>query len=66
MTNEDKKSPSKDAKTEKNDPEKEKEEKSSIPLSEQDIALFKRYGKGPYADSIKKAEDDMKEFNQKI
>lgn len=36
------------------------------PLSEQDIALFKRYGKGPYSESIKKAEDDIKNFNQKI
>lgn len=36
------------------------------PLTESDIALFKRYGKGPYADVIKKADDDIKEFNQKI
>ena len=35
-------------------------------LSEQDIALFKRYGKGPYAEPIKKAEEDIKSFNQKI
>jgi 26S proteasome regulatory subunit T1 len=35
-------------------------------LTEQDIALFKRYGKGPYADTLKKAEEDVKEFNQKI
>jgi 26S proteasome regulatory subunit T1 len=28
--------------------------------------LFKRYGKGPYAEPIKKAEDDIKNFNQKI
>ena len=28
--------------------------------------MFKRYGKGPYAEPIKKAEDDIKNFNQKI
>jgi len=36
------------------------------PLTEQDIALFKRYGKGPYADIIKKRDDEIKDFNQKI
>ena len=35
-------------------------------LTESDIALFKRYGRGPYTNSIKKVEDDIKEFNQKI
>jgi 26S proteasome regulatory subunit T1 len=40
--------------------------KESNPLTESDIAMFKRYGKGPYTDRLKKAEDDMKEFNQKI
>lgn len=43
-----------------------KDDYKGAPLSESDIALFKRYGKGPYADVIKKAEDDIKEFNQKI
>jgi 26S proteasome regulatory subunit T1 len=33
------------------------------PLTEQDIALIKRYGKGPYTDSIKKAEEDIKNYN---
>jgi len=28
--------------------------------------MFKRYGKGPYAEPIKKVEDDIKDFNQKI
>ncbi len=28
--------------------------------------MFKRYGKGPYSEQIKKAEDDMKAFNQNI
>lgn len=36
------------------------------PLTESDIALYKRYGKGPYTDSIKKTEDEVKDFNQKI
>ena len=35
-------------------------------LTESDIALFKRYGKGPYADAIKKVDDEFKDLNQKI
>lgn len=46
--------------------EDDKKKDMSVPLSDQDIALFKRYGKGPYAEPIKKAEDDIKNFNQKI
>ena len=46
--------------------EEDKKNSGGAPLSEQDIALFKRYGKGPYADSLRKAEDDMKDLNQKI
>lgn len=52
----------------KDQPEAKKEaaKDGGAPLSEQDIALFKRYGKGPYAEPIKKAEEDIKSFNQKI
>ena len=46
--------------------EEEKKGCGGAPLSDQDIALFKRYGKGPYAESIRKAEEDIKNFNQKI
>jgi 26S proteasome regulatory subunit T1 len=46
--------------------EDDKKDKGGAPLSESDIALFKRYGKGPYAEPIKKAEEDIKSFNQKI
>jgi 26S proteasome regulatory subunit T1 len=28
--------------------------------------MFKRYGKGPYSEPIKKAEEDIKKFNQVI
>ncbi len=45
---------------------KEKDDSNGAALTEQDIALFKRYGKGPYAEPIKKADEDIKEFNQKI
>lgn len=45
---------------------KGKDEYKGAPLTESDIALFKRYGKGPYTEPIKKAEDDIREFNQKI
>ena len=42
------------------------EEKKGEALTESDIALFKRYGKGPYTESIKKVEEDIKDCNQKI
>ena len=51
----------------------EKEKKKDVPkdekgqpLTEQDIALIKRYGKGPYHETLKKTEDDIKAFNTKI
>jgi len=36
------------------------------PLTEQDIALIKRYGKGPYFEPLKTVEDDIKNYNTKI
>jgi len=36
------------------------------PLTEADIKLIKRYGKGPYFDPLKKVEDDIKSYNTKI
>ena len=68
MSNKDDKQNKTDAQakdTDKKD-DKGKDTSNSAPLSESDIALFKRYGKGPYAEVIKKADDDIKEFNQKI
>lgn len=44
----------------------DKEEPKGLPLTESDIVMFKRYGKGPYNDQLKKVEDELKEFNQKI
>lgn len=46
--------------------EDDKKDGGGAPLTEQDIAIFKRYGKGPYADTLKKADDDVKDLNQKI
>ena len=46
-------------------PEKKGKEESAG-LTEADIAILRRYGKGPYANAIKKVEDDVKDFNQKI
>jgi 26S proteasome regulatory subunit T1 len=46
--------------------DKSKEEKAGAELSASDIKLLKRYGKGPYTDSLKKAEDEIKNLNQKI
>ena len=37
-----------------------------MPLSEQDIKLFTRYGKGPYNDALKKVENEIKGLNQQI
>ena len=37
-----------------------------VPLSESDIALYKRYGKGPYNDALKTVEQEVKTLNQKI
>ena len=48
------------------DSKDDKKDSGGAPLSEQDIALFKRYGKGPYSDILKKSEDEMKDLNQKI
>lgn len=44
----------------------EHKDDKGVPLSEQDIKLFKRYGKGPYNDALKKVEDEVKGLNQKI
>lgn len=71
MTKQESNSPSKDAEAKDakkgaTDAKDDKKKDGGAPLSEQDIALFKRYGKGPYAEAIKKAEDDIKDFNQKI
>lgn len=54
-----------DAADKKKDKDAPKDEKGQ-PLTEQDIALIKRYGKGPYFEPIKNAEADIKSFNQKI
>ena len=44
----------------------DKDDGKTAALTESDIALFKRYGKGPYTESLKKTEDDIKDINQKI
>ncbi|CAI9286221.1 unnamed protein product [Lactuca saligna] len=43
-----------------------KDEKNLRPLDEDDIALLKTYGLGPYSNSIKKAEKDVKEMAKRI
>ena len=56
-----------DAKDEKKDKKEQtlKDDKGQ-PLTEQDIALIKRYGKGPYYEAIRSVETDIKTYNQKI
>ncbi|XP_037497481.1 26S proteasome regulatory subunit 7 [Jatropha curcas] len=49
------------------EPEDEiKDEKNPRPLDEDDIALLKTYGLGPYSNSIKKAEKEIKEMAKKV
>ncbi|GFY97267.1 regulatory particle triple-A 1A [Actinidia rufa] len=43
-----------------------KDEKNPRPLDEDDIALLKTYGLGPYSTSIKKAEKEIKEMAKKV
>ena len=45
------------------DPE---EDKKIIPLDEDDIALLKTYGLGPYSTSIKGLEQDLKDISKKV
>ena len=73
MTKQEQNSPSKDPAAAAKDGKKDatsgaddKKKDGGAPLTESDIALFKRYGKGPYAEPIRKAEEDIKNFNQKI
>jgi len=46
--------------------DKDKNKDKTKALDESDISLLKRYGKGPYFDPIKKTEDDLKEYTEKI
>lgn len=49
------------------EPEDEfKDEKNPPPLDEDDIALLKTYGLGPYSTSIKKTEKEIKEMAKKV
>lgn len=41
-------------------------EKMHIPLDDEDINLIKRYGMSPYADNIKKTEEENKNFLTQI
>nr|KJB70002.1 hypothetical protein B456_011G054200 [Gossypium raimondii] len=43
-----------------------KDEKNPRPLDEDDIALLKTYGLGPYSTSIKKVEKEIKEMAKKV
>lgn len=57
-----------EAEKDKKDEKKDKPLKgdNGQPLTEQDIALIKRYGKGPYYEAIRTVEADIKNYNQKI
>ena len=67
MTKEDKiDSSSKPSKPEEGKKKDTMKDDKGKPLTEQDIALIKRYGKGPYHDKLKTTEDDIKEHNSKV
>jgi NACalpha-BTF3-like transcription factor len=51
---------SKDEKKKDESGDKSMKDEKGQPLTEQDIALIKRYGKGPYNDAIKTVEADIK------
>ena len=53
-------------KDKKQDKEDSEEEKEIIPLDQEDIKLLMRYGRGPYFDKIKEAEDELKTYTDKI
>jgi len=59
-----------DSSAKKDDKEKKKDDApkddKGKPLTEQDIALIKRYGKGPYFEPLKNVEEDIKNYNTKI
>lgn len=44
----------------------EEEEKEVKPLDEEDIALLKTYGRGPYASTIKKLETDIQRISKNV
>ena len=46
--------------------DQEKKEKKYIPLDQAEINLFKAYGMGPYAQSIKKLQEENKDMVIKI
>lgn len=50
----------------KADKDKVMKDDKGVPLTESDIALFKRYGKGPYTEPLRKVEAEIKDLNQKI
>lgn len=49
-----------------NDYDDEDDKDAAPPLDEGDIALLKSYGLGPYATSIKKAEEEIKKHQQTV
>ncbi|KAL4180682.1 hypothetical protein AMTRI_Chr12g233850 [Amborella trichopoda] len=48
------------------EPEEEINQKNPRPLDEDDIALLKTYGLGPYSTGIKKVEKEIKEMAKKV
>ena len=51
---------------EADDKKKAPKDEKGMPLTEEDIALFTRYGKGPYNDQIKNVENEIEKKKKKI
>lgn len=61
-----KKSEDKKSSTDATEPPKDEKKKEVIPLDEEDIALIKSYGSGPYTHSIKATEDDIAKLTKDV
>ena len=48
------------------DKDKKEKDEAGAELTASDIKLLKRYGKGPYNDSLNRTETEIKNLNQKI
>ena len=60
-----------DTSAKKEEPKKDKKDETmkddkGRPLTEADIKMITRYGKGPYTETLKRTEDDIKNYNSKI
>lgn len=58
--------PAEDKKDDKDVKKDAPKDEKGRPLTDADIALIKRYGKGPYWEPLKKVEEEIKSCNSKV